>query len=392
MFGPAAVVATVNKAVNEKQRRFGLLILVFLFALFPTSLYNIHQAKEMNIVSTKNETQVENVTTYLQHHFRECVAPPGGGIGRQEQISLEASGQYISSDNPPRYDHTSCFAMKARYNCASVYNATSTEKVATDYKLVWNYANHTKDCDVRRVVDTVGGPQGFARLLGRTNHTRPFQVLLQGNSYLRQIFEALVCGFQSQITDLKVQVGGPRISKSNIEARKGRLPGIGELGDMIDFSRAKEGGCHGGTSIAKFYRRNVTVPPTTPDCNDNLGMVEFGNVIRFYYIFGPSMYSNETLHQIYDKLGVRGDSVDVLYFNVNESKTSLAYERKVDYSSLLSTLRILQRRDVGTYFGANNPWITDPPDGHPCMPGIPDDEVNVLLFLLLGEYGIKGRY
>jgi hypothetical protein len=266
MSEPAAV-AKVNKAVEEKQRRFGSLIVVFLFSLFPISLYNILQANETNTVLAKNESQVENVTAYLQHHFPECVVPPGGGKGRQEQISLEASGQYISSDNPPRYDHASCFVMKARYNCASAYNATSTEEVATDYKLVWNYANHTKDCDVRRVVDTVAGPQGFARLLGRTNDTRPFQVLLQGNSYLRQVFEALVCGFQSQITDLKLKIGVP-------SAR----------GEMIDLPRAREGGCHGvkKTSIASFYRRNVTVPSTTPGCNDNLGMVEFGNVIRFY--------------------------------------------------------------------------------------------------------------
>jgi hypothetical protein len=119
-------------------------------------------------------------------------------------------------------------------------------------------------------------------------------------------------------------------------------------------------------------------------------MVEFGNVVRFYYIFRPFMYSNETLHQIYDQLGIRDHSVDVLVFNKEESKTSLAYERKVDYTLLLGTLKALQRRDIGAYFGANNPWITHPPDTQPCMPGIPDDEVNVLLFLLLGGYGIKG--
>jgi hypothetical protein len=37
---------------------------------------------------------------------------------------------------------------KTRYNCVSVYNAKSTEKVATDYKLVWKHAKHTKNCDL----------------------------------------------------------------------------------------------------------------------------------------------------------------------------------------------------------------------------------------------------
>ena len=47
-------------------------------------------------------------------------------------------------------------------------------------------------------------------------------------------------------------------------------------------------------------------------------------------------------------------------------------------------LKNIQKRDTGQYFGANNPWITDVPDGHPCLPGIPDDEVNLLLMILDG--------
>jgi hypothetical protein len=39
--------------------------------------------------------------------------------------------------------------MKAHYDCGSVYNATSTEKVAADYKLAWKHDNHImKDCEV----------------------------------------------------------------------------------------------------------------------------------------------------------------------------------------------------------------------------------------------------
>ena len=33
-------------------------------------------------------------------------------------------------------------------------------------------------------------------------------------------------------------------------------------------------------------------------------------------------------------------------------------------------------------FDADNPWITNPPDNHPCLPGVADDdEVHLLLFL-----------
>ena len=32
-------------------------------------------------------------------------------------------------------------------------------------------------------------------------------------------------------------------------------------------------------------------------------------------------------------------------------------------------------------FDADNRWITNPPDNHPCMTSVPDDEVHLLLFL-----------
>ena len=33
-------------------------------------------------------------------------------------------------------------------------------------------------------------------------------------------------------------------------------------------------------------------------------------------------------------------------------------------------------------FDADNPWITNPPDNHPCLPGVADDdEVHLSLFL-----------
>lgn len=42
----------------------------------------------------------------------------------------------------------------------------------------------------------------------------------------------------------------------------------------------------------------------------------------------------------------------------------------------------IQERDCPGWFGADNPWITDIPDLHPCMPGVPDDEINLMLYLI----------
>jgi hypothetical protein len=56
----------------------------------------------------------------------------------------------------------------------------------------------------------------------------------------------------------------------------------------------------------------------------------------------------------------------------------------IDLSSLLPTIKKIQERDAGVFFREDNPWITANTMGvHPCMPGIPEDETAVLLFILL---------
>jgi hypothetical protein len=51
--------------------------------------------------------------------------------------------------------------------------------------------------------------------------------------------------------------------------------------------------------------------------------------------------------------------------------------------NIFPSLRRIQEASIGYYYGADNPWITNPPDNHPCLPGIPDDAANILIFLLL---------
>ena len=49
----------------------------------------------------------------------------------------------------------------------------------------------------------------------------------------------------------------------------------------------------------------------------------------------------------------------------------------------------IQQRDARQWFGANNPWIIDSPDTHACMPGPPDDEVNLLLYLIFSNATVR---
>jgi hypothetical protein len=105
------------------------------------------------------------------------------------------------------------------------------------------------------------------------------------------------------------------------------------------------------------------------------------------------MYDKETLTHIYQTvLGIPNDELDVLVWNnvlkEPQNTTLVPSKRQIPVEALMWKLRELQLRDVGQYFGANNPWIKNPPDYHPCMPGVPDDEVDILLFLILTGQGL----
>lgn len=414
--------------------------------------------------------------------FPQCVLPlPQNWNGKQSSMmDFFAHGefQYVLSEHIPRYDHISCPIMKARYNCAvstfenpngtiSTHGTTlpvmTTRPTASSYKLIWtryNAPNKTTDmpieqnpfnsdnvyndtfssCDFRHLMNVVGGPANVAAILsGRegtttTTASRPpyYHVLMQGNSFLRQIFEALVCGFQDQITDMKVLLHGPSISRSNGTATTTTTTTttehssspmspkkftIADLGRPVsNWNSIQKHGCHGAgqshgsrkTHIARFYHDNVTIPPSASGCTDDMAMVEFQHSIRFYFLYHPSMFDDSALLRAYDNLGLLfplehdmdadGTSkviatVDALIWNDGENSVpassatatngGIFVKRNISLDGFLQELRVIQNTSIGHYFGADNPWIQHPPDNHPCMPGIPDDEVNVLLYLLM---------
>ena len=66
-----------------------------------------------------------------------------------------------------------------------------------------------------------------------------------------------------------------------------------------------------------------------------------------------------------------------------EGTSSFPSSKMFGLDSIHDKLIDIQRRDIGYYFGADNPWIKNVPDIHPCMPGIPDDQINWMLYILL---------
>ena len=325
------------------------------------------------------------------------------GCADLKNITVFSDGHFVRSAYPPRYDHMSCFVMKSRYNCAG----QKVENAATNWKLVLRQNKQT--CDLRAVIDDTHGPMGVAQEMRRQRglpDSRPVNVVLQGNSFLRQIWEAFVCGWRHDITQIQVHQGGPHVS---LEAMKNMGNGkfnasqfgkpinmrdlFGGHPETTNFSAIQ--GCHAGPkNQSSYYVPGKPVPRNLDECNDNMAMVEFGGMIRFHYIFRSNrLYENMT--DVYKHLGLQVENIDALMFNDGEEstfqqKSSLrrgVFERSPIWvgNFVQYTLMRLQLRDIGVWKGATNPRMVESPDAHPCMPGVPDDEANLLLFSLLSD-------
>ena len=319
--------------------------------------------------------------------------------------------------NSVRYNHL-CPWMKSRYNCAKSKTPAYGES-PVDWKLTLQDGSSEQQCVLWDLVHDLEGPIGVGeRLLQRRRHSkakeendedellneRPFTVAMFGNSYLRQIFEALECSWSNDITYTVMQKNSKlNISNAGLLKRKGAPVRIDELGEMERMPQIWQGDTCKLKDEQEFYEDDV---PTPQHCSkrsntydDNVAVVEFGRKIRFYYLFRPQIY--EDLPGILkEKLDLDPKDIDVLLFNADQDKT---FKEDSDLFDILSASGAWQRRllwpygyfeeiqlrDIGRWFGADNPWITNKPDGHACMPGPPDDEVNLLMYLLYSNSVIR---
>jgi len=329
---------------------------------------------------------------------------------KERRLSLPSTGHYAligdNVSNSIRYDHT-CAMMKPRYNCAKKEFRKELGSLPTDWKLVLHHEDSDQSCDLWEFIHDIGGPVGVAQKLiqQRTmegkityhndNYEDPVVVLMHGNSFLRQIFEALICGWSTDITNLHVQTNAKYdISHEQMAKRKGAKVRVDELGNFTSMRKRSEE-CHPNEKIKFFFEEGVSLPLTCSGdelYDDNIAMVEFGGKIKFYYIYRHYIYANvEYIHQ--EMLNLNPKKIDHLVFNDGEEKRfqkitglkhafeeSGAWQKKIILN--LDDFQEMQTKDIGKWFGADNPWIDNPPDIHPCMPGIPDDEANLLLFLL----------
>lgn len=311
-------------------------------------------------------------------------------------------GRNVSSSI--RYDYM-CPFMKTRYNCATNKDEAAFKygEHATHWKLSLIPREHQEACNLWELVASLGGPTGVANTLLSQHEQYPtskiINVFIGGNSYLRQIFEALVCGFRDDVTDHFVQRGAKYgVSLAELKKRGHRGVNITEIGSFQHPPNNSSGFCDYSTE-EHFYEDGLQLPvkchyKNLESFDDNLGMVEFGGALRFYYMFRPFTYGN--VSEVFEsKFHLNLEEIDILLFNDHtENVFQKKYPEMVDVfekkgiwqSKIIwpyKILRKMQERDTSKWFGANNPAIHHPPDDHACMPGVPDDEANLLLFLML---------
>ena len=303
---------------------------------------------------------------------------------------LDVATFTLRDDNSRRHDSYNhmCFIMKSRYNCALPPGLTNNKHSAQDYKFIYEYKSVDKDenviqqqqqqqqsqqqsshCDLEEVIDWLGGPTGIGRALAQqssrenveTAKHQHYQVLLQGDSRLRQVIESLICQYQDEVTNLTLTFESPDLSINAIKQLKKKHHDVSsaknilnpnEMGQPrnIGFTKDTDGqflgydellskGCHNSDKMSDYYYPGVTVPTSIPGCSDDLLMVEFG-VIRFYFIFQPQFYSDEALLIAYEKLGlttsidpttgnlVLDDNIDVVLWNLDNPTVRLLSQRR----------------------------------------------------------------
>ena len=280
------------------------------------------------------------------------------------------------------YDHSSCFLMKARYNCMDSRLSASNNSIF-DWEFVLKGENEI-NCHLNHLFEATGGLKNLAKNIRSWSHRREnvthTNVLIVGNSFVRQVFEAITCRYRDHIVRGLVQFNATSMSLSNINATYG----IADMGDIVSMNDYRAG-CHG--PIAEhYYEPQFTPLQINSECGDSMSMVELDEGLRFYYVFRHFNFDKD-LPVLFDKLNLKISDIDVVVTNNKLSENLKLFTMlhphvpKLDFN-VLSVFKTIQTRDCGWWDGAHNIGLVMAADVHPCMPGIPDDEADLLLFML----------
>lgn len=157
-----------------------------------------------------------------------------------------------------------------------------------------------------------------------------------------------------------------------------------QMGERVTLE-SQRAGCH-SVRHEHYYEAGVVLPPVVhANCSDDVAMVELPGKLRIYYVFRHFQYGVDTVG-FFHHIGLNLTDVDAIVTNNAGSENKYLVSKTAapvfQFAPLLPFLKEKQMSAAGRYFGADNVGMDHPPDGHPCMPGIPDDEADIVLFQL----------
>ena len=297
-------------------------------------------------------------------------------------ISL-GHGRWVLRQDRGYYDWSTGWLMRARYNCQGDHRyppAAAWAHLPGRSNQSWNDLVHAHGGHLR--VATAARER--ASSCGSTRQV--VNVLMLGNSYIRQVFEAFANRFRDSVTAGLVDVVSPSIlalnQRKGVSIRDFRFWSLPTNGSKI------QRGCH-GFNVSSYYKQGP--PMNSMDrCEDNLAWLEVNRTLRIHFIFRPWAFTDSLESLLRGFSGIGLNDVDVLVCNdrcggLGMSETHDVFvgacaasvpRLMVDFTPVRGVLQSQLRRDAHTQYGATNAWRKE--DSHPCMPGLPDDELDIL--------------
>lgn len=324
----------------------------------------------------------------VQHLSYENIGLPRSKKGCLELSSAEFMRR--PAHLPVEYDYQ-CKIMKSRYNCAH-HAERSPGGAAWDWVL--GYPSVHGNYSLR---EFMGGCRSVLNLHHKltkhrqvtaasiSNQTR-VHIVIAGNSYLRQIFESLYCRcghvasralVSLAIEECKHLEGSFNCSRPFPHSRDAL-----NVSTLVPLNALE--GCHGyfGENHLSYYG-SVAAPRNHDWCTDSLARLDIG-MLSFYYIFRPHNYRK--IQDLLAAFGIKSNQIDVAVFNDGAGrvfeKILPAQAHIIDFENLYQLMRSKQ-----PWFGVDNIKFFPKQDAHPCMPGPPDDELDMLIAML--HLGIK---
>lgn len=306
-------------------------------------------------------------------------------IADLQTISLERGGWQLQHDRD-LYDWSTGWLMKARYNCQG---DKRTPPAGAWRHLPDRASNRTWE----HFIDDRDGHLRIAEgAMKRSADCGPNRtnILILGNSFMRQVFEAIANRFRVAVTAGTLNDVSPPMGMKELQiSRRVSLRNFTFL--HLPVQGRMNPGCH-GYNINAYYKHGP--PPSLKRCEDNVAWFELNGSLRIYYIFRPWAII-EGVRGVLKSFNTSLDAIDVLVCNsdcgflsetklrdfLNEFKSSCPSNAEgkqyIDFGNVRANLQQQMARDANNKYGAMN-GVFERPDFHSCMPGIPDDEVDIL--------------